>query len=103
MVELRKRSAPASEAPAPKKHQSSTPSASKSTAASKTKAAVDSVKKPSKAPSKGDQITLDGFGGEIATNEGTKTTLAKLVGDSKAGVVLFTYPKASTPGCKSGN
>jgi hypothetical protein len=26
--------------------------------------------------------------------------LKKLVDESKAGVVLFTYPKASTPGCK---
>jgi len=47
----------------------------------------------------GDTITLDGFGGEIETNEGTKTTLKALVDESKAGVVLFTYPKASTPGC----
>ncbi|OIW23447.1 alkyl hydroperoxide reductase/ thiol specific antioxidant/ Mal allergen, partial [Coniochaeta ligniaria NRRL 30616] len=47
----------------------------------------------------GDIINLDGFGGEIATNDGTKTTLKALVDESKAGVVLFTYPKASTPGC----
>ncbi|KAF2771200.1 AhpC-TSA-domain-containing protein [Teratosphaeria nubilosa] len=47
----------------------------------------------------GSTITLEGFGGEIETNEGEKTTLAKLVEASKAGVVLFTYPKASTPGC----
>jgi len=47
----------------------------------------------------GDIITLDGFGGEIETNDGVKTTLKKLVDESKGGVVLFTYPKASTPGC----
>ena len=52
-------------------------------------------------PAVGDTIHLDGFGGEIETNEGTKTTLKALVDESKAGVVLFTYPKASTPGCKS--
>ncbi|EEY14508.1 peroxiredoxin DOT5 [Verticillium alfalfae VaMs.102] len=40
-----------------------------------------------------------GFGGEIETNDGKKTTLKALVDESKAGVVLFTYPKASTPGC----
>ncbi|KAK5711773.1 thioredoxin peroxidase dot5 [Elasticomyces elasticus] len=51
------------------------------------------------APTTGGSIELDGFGGEIETNDGEKTTLAKLVESSKAGVVLFTYPKASTPGC----
>jgi peroxiredoxin Q/BCP len=56
-----------------------------------------------KAPTKvavGDIIDLEGFGGEIETNDGEKTTLKKLVDESKNGVVLFTYPKASTPGCK---
>lgn len=48
----------------------------------------------------GSTITLEGFGGEIETNDGVKTTLKKLVDESKGGVVLFTYPKASTPGCK---
>lgn len=48
----------------------------------------------------GNTIDLTSFGGEIETNDGNKTTLAKLVEESKGGVVLFTYPKASTPGCK---
>ena len=52
------------------------------------------------APSVGDTITLDGFGGEVETNDEEKVTLSKLVDDSKSGVVLFTYPKASTPGCE---
>lgn len=52
-------------------------------------------------PAVGDTIDLTGFGDEVETNDGTKTTLAKLVEESKSGVVLFTYPKASTPGCKS--
>ena len=43
---------------------------------------------------------LEGFGGEVETNDGEKTTLKKLLDSSKSGVVLFTYPKASTPGCK---
>jgi len=47
----------------------------------------------------GDTIDLESFGGEIETNDGVKTTLKKLVDESTAGVVLFTYPKASTPGC----
>ncbi|KAG9503090.1 hypothetical protein J7337_005928 [Fusarium musae] len=50
-------------------------------------------------PKVGDVVDLDGFGGEIETNDGEKTTLKKLVDESKSGVVLFTYPKASTPGC----
>ncbi|KAI9163073.1 Peroxiredoxin DOT5 [Paramyrothecium foliicola] len=48
----------------------------------------------------GETVDLDGFGGEVETNDGKKTTLKALVEESKAGVVLFTYPKASTPGCK---
>lgn len=48
----------------------------------------------------GATIDLEGFGGEIETNNGEKTTLKKLVDESKNGVVIFTYPKASTPGCK---
>ncbi|KAL2157076.1 hypothetical protein VTH06DRAFT_7051, partial [Thermothelomyces fergusii] len=51
------------------------------------------------APAVGDVINLDGFGGEIETHDGTKTTLKSLVEASKAGVIIFTYPKASTPGC----
>ncbi|KAL8414366.1 hypothetical protein RB594_005555 [Gaeumannomyces avenae] len=51
------------------------------------------------AASKGDTVTLEGFGGEIETHDGKKTTLKALVDESEAGVVLFTYPKASTPGC----
>lgn len=47
----------------------------------------------------GENLLLDGYGGEIETNEGVTTTLHKLVDESVAGVVLFTYPKASTPGC----
>lgn len=55
---------------------------------------------PATGPSVGDVITLAGFGGEVETNDGKKTTLEELVKESKNGVVLFTYPKASTPGCQ---
>ncbi|KAI1107131.1 AhpC-TSA-domain-containing protein [Jackrogersella minutella] len=105
-VELRKRKAPA---PAPE------PPARKQSKVSKVAAKVkETVKakpaksaKPAKAngstkaakPVVGDIITLDGFGGEIETNDGDKTTLKELVDESKSGVVIFTYPKASTPGC----
>jgi len=64
------------------------------------KAAAASPAVAASPPKVGDTIDLTAFGGEIETHEGTKTTLAKLVEESKSGVVLFTYPKASTPGCK---
>ncbi len=54
-----------------------------------------------KPPTVGDVIALEGFGGEIKTHEGNVTTLKALVDESNGGVVLFTYPKASTPGCKA--
>ncbi|KAJ5655611.1 hypothetical protein N7507_007561 [Penicillium longicatenatum] len=72
MVELRKR-----KAPAPPQSEASTQKVLQ----------VDDI------------IDLEGFGGEIETNDGAKTNLKKLVEESSAGVVLFTYPKASTPGC----
>lgn len=68
---------------------------------SKTPAVPESGSKTSSDPPKvGDTIELQGFGGEIETNDGEKVTLQALVEKSDAGVVLFTYPKASTPGCK---
>ena len=60
------------------------------------------AKKTSGGPPKtGDKIDFEGFGGEVETNDGEKVTLKSLVEKSEAGVVLFTYPKASTPGCRS--
>lgn len=117
MVELRKRKAPAP-APAPpaKKKNSGKGAASK---AAKAKTAVSekveavkeaitgtggangTAKATTDAPAVDDIVDLATFGGEIETNDGKKTTLQKLVEESKAGVVLFTYPRASTPGCKS--
>ncbi|CAJ2502864.1 Uu.00g102580.m01.CDS01 [Anthostomella pinea] len=102
-VELRKRKAPAPAPAPPAKKQTKV-----SKVANKVKEAVKG--KPEKStdangsskaakPAVGDTITLDGFGGEIETNDGTKTTLKALLDESESGVVLFTYPKASTPGC----
>ncbi|KAI1439248.1 thioredoxin-like protein [Xylaria sp. CBS 124048] len=62
-------------------------------------AAKTNGSKKSAMPAVGDTISLQDFGGEVETNDGVKTTLKALVDESKAGVVLFTYPKASTPGC----
>jgi len=100
--ELRKRKAPAAEpaaAPPAKKKGPVAKAVAKvkgviSPKASKTNGATSASK-----VAVGDTITLEGFGGEIETHDGVKTTLKKLVDESKAGVVLFTYPKASTPGC----
>ena len=101
MVELRKRKAPANPAPPPAAKKRSNPVKS---AVDKAKAALTGKKagasNGSSSPAVGSSIDLSAFGGEVETHDGDKTTLAKLVEESKAGVVLFTYPKASTPGCK---
>ncbi|KAK7750888.1 thioredoxin peroxidase dot5 [Diatrype stigma] len=105
--ELRKRKAPAPPPePARKKTTKATKVATKVKEAVKAKPAepektekTNGSSKPAAKPVVGDTITLDGFGGEVETNDGTKTTLKALVDESKSGVVLFTYPKASTPGC----
>lgn len=98
MVELRKRKAPPQAPPqAPvtekksKKEQEQEPKGpdTSTTAAG----SLDKI-----VPNVGDTIALGEFGGEIETNEGAKTTLKELVNTSESGVVLFTYPRASTPG-----
>ena len=106
MVELRKRK-PRDEPPAPPPKRKSNPVKA---AVDKAKAVVagkgatgktdTSASKAGGTPTVGSTVSLDSFGGEIETHEGEKTTLKALVEASKAGVVLFTYPKASTPGCK---
>lgn len=119
MVELRKRKTPppAPVRPAKKKAAPKTKvEKAKAVVAEKVEAVKEAVKgKPNGAksaapaapaaaagpPKQGDTIDLAGFGGEVETHEGTKTSLAQLVEASKSGVVLFTYPKASTPGCAS--
>ncbi|KAI9798280.1 MAG: hypothetical protein M1833_004852 [Piccolia ochrophora] len=94
-VELRKRKAPVpAPAPAPPKKKAN---AQKASSADKPNGAVNGA-----TPTKlavGDVITLEGFGGEIQTQDEQKTSLKAIVDESEKGVVLFTYPKASTPGC----
>lgn len=90
MVELRKRKAPA---PAPVAVKKSKPAPKPKEADTKNQTSAQTV------PQVDDLLDLEGFGGEIETNDGTKTSLKKLVDDSTSGVILFTYPKASTPGC----
>jgi peroxiredoxin Q/BCP len=112
-VELRKRKAPQPPpAPAPAAKKASKPAKAKKAAPAAKKevekkpaaaaAAADADAAPAgKKVAVGDVIDIDGFGGEIQTNDGDKTTLKELLEESASGVVLFTYPKASTPGCKS--
>lgn len=89
MVELRKRKAPAN------------PPAEKKTKAPKHVPEVKEVIESSpKVPEVDDVIDIETFGGEVETNDGEQTSLKKLLEESKSGVVFFTYPKASTPGCK---
>ncbi|KAL3456821.1 thioredoxin-like protein [Aspergillus heterothallicus] len=94
MVELRKRKAPPPPpVPAKKRTKAKPPAAPP-------KPAEDAAPPPTAtAPQVGEVVDLEGFGGEFETNDGTKTTLKALVDKSDSGVVLFTYPKASTPGC----
>jgi hypothetical protein len=104
--ELRKRKAPASEPAAapPAKKKSAVAKVvekvKKAVVPKKEKTNGAAVSTSSSKVAVGSTITLEGFGGEVETNDGVKTTLKKLVEESKGGVVLFTYPKASTPGCK---
>lgn len=115
-VELRKRKAPAAPAPTPAPKKTTKAKAAvdkaKATVTGKTAEPKTEEKKeeaePVAAPVEkakkvevGDTVTLEGFGGEVETNDGEKTSLKKLVDESGSGVVLFTYPKASTPGCES--
>ncbi|OJJ94660.1 hypothetical protein ASPACDRAFT_82473 [Aspergillus aculeatus ATCC 16872] len=50
-------------------------------------------------PKVGETLDLNQFGGEFENHDGTKLRLKDLVDSSKSGIVLFTYPRASTPGC----
>lgn len=101
MVELRKRKAPADRAPTPPVKKAN--SVKSSTSNKKGDLSTNGSPATAHKVAAGDTITIDGFGGEVETNDGEKVTLKKLLDDSKSGVVLFTYPKASTPGCTHPN
>jgi len=109
MVELRKRkAAPAAPEPPAKKKagakdkggaaklEDALTNAGEAVSAAAAKPAANG----SAAPKVGDTIALDGFGGAVETHDGRTVTLKQLVDESDSGVVLFTYPKANTPGCK---
>lgn len=96
MVELRKRKAPADTVLGVKKANS----VKSSTSSKQGDSSTTGLAATGNGVTAGETIIIDGFGGEIETNDGEKVTLKKLVDESKSGVVLFTYPKASTPGCR---
>ncbi|RKF76479.1 Peroxiredoxin bcp1 [Golovinomyces cichoracearum] len=110
---LRKRSAPDIPAPlaqpAKKKSKNTAATAKKALKVKNLSPSPSSPPKAEKSKNKkeaisqnpvvGCTINLKQFGGEIETHEGAKTTLQELVEESESGVILFTYPKASTPGC----
>lgn len=103
MVELRKRPASATPSAPPSKKHASAGSETKKGVVAQVKKTAEKVfggAKKSKHAKQGDTVDLEGFGGEVETEAGVKVSLAKLIKDSKSGVVLFTYPKASTPGCE---
>lgn len=98
-VELRKRKAPAPAPEPPKKKAAKVATKAKEAVKGKKDEPAKTNGSASKKLAVGDTIDLATFGGEVTLNDGAATTLAKLVEESGSGVVLFTYPKASTPGC----
>lgn len=123
MVELRKRPAPATATsaaapPPPTKRRASTASVKKSKETTAKGKAESSTASPAavaggggKDLAVGDTIDLDSEIGriEVTTDGGRSVTLKTLHEQSAAGsgsnsssnngIVIFTYPKASTPGC----
>ena len=99
MVELRKRKAPADTAP-PAPPVKKANSVRSSTSSKKGDASANGSATTINRVAVGDIITIDGFGGQIETNDGQKVTLKRLLDESKSGVILFTYPRASTPSCR---
>lgn len=95
----KKKAAPVKKAPAKGKDTKDAKEAVKTKATAPAPAPAKTNGAASKKAAVGDTIDLASFGGEVTLNDGTTTTLAKLVEKSGSGVVLFTYPKASTPGC----
>ncbi|RMZ82351.1 hypothetical protein DV738_g1919, partial [Chaetothyriales sp. CBS 135597] len=94
MVELRKRPAPAEGA---SNSAATARPAKRGTAA--TAAAGGKKKGKEKKDSVGKKIKLSGFGGEVTTHDNKSVAVKDLLEESSKGIVLFTYPRASTPGC----
>ncbi|EAS35612.3 peroxiredoxin Q/BCP [Coccidioides immitis RS] len=102
-MELRKRKAPAEpkDARATKKKADTKASAPKARE-SKAKAKETEKSEPSPSrepPTVGAILDLEQYQDEVQLQDATPSSLKALLESSKNGVVLFTYPKASTPGC----
>jgi len=85
--------------PAPIAGEATAPILAKESKEDSSKVAPEPASKMAGGPRVGDIVDLDTFGGEVETHDGKTLTLKQLLDQSKAGVVLFTYPKANTPGC----
>lgn len=108
MVDLRKRKAPNAPAPAAKKAKKEQTSSSdkkarddehKAKKVSSTAKAVETSSSASKLLKVGSDIPSATLALQITTQDGTSTTLSALLSSSDTGIIIFTYPKASTPGC----
>ncbi|PWY63893.1 putative disrupter of telomere silencing protein Dot5 [Aspergillus heteromorphus CBS 117.55] len=99
MVELRKRKAPTQPSISERKGKRVHPSVGSSQSPTPKVGNVLKTGPFDNFPKVGDVIHSDGFGGEFETNDGNKTTLKNLINASDNGIVIFTYPRASTPGC----
>jgi len=116
MVELRKRKEPEAPVPPPLAKRNSGSGSKIKKLADKAKASVigGDAKPAESSPlaattngsSKAERLSdgyeiedLEAFGGQLETHDGSKVSVKELLEKSGAGIVLFTYPKASTPGC----
>ena len=110
MVQLRKRKSPPPSASAdtPALKKTASKSSVKSNASAKTGSTTEAKSANGANGSTagrgklqvGQTIDREGFGGEIETQDGRKVTLKELLDGAQGDVVVFTYPKASTPGCR---
>ncbi|WEW57945.1 thioredoxin peroxidase dot5 [Emydomyces testavorans] len=102
-MELRKRKAPAEPKGVPvARKKVDTKASARKVKASKNQSKETKKSAPSSSaeiPTVGTTLDLDQYQDEVHLQDGTSSSLKALVESSKNGVVLFTYPKASTPGC----
>jgi len=100
----KKEAAPPVAAPAPKKRATNE---KKDSVAKKAKTAIKEAtiaaksvggkKEPTAGLQEGEMLPADLP--EVQTHDGKTVTLAGLLAEAKKGIIIFAYPKASTPGC----
>lgn len=107
MVELRKRAAPPPAAP-PAKKKTATATAKARAGKKGAGAGNDTASETKSEPATselavGQKVGANGLAAAIETHDGRKVTLQSLLDEADKqvrAVAIFTYPKASTPGCK---